>query len=251
MHRSGITRIYGQIGLYYEFVTADRRRVAAARVLISRAANRAAAGASVVSPARARCTVRLQMSLGSLVVGIDVGGTNTDAALVFTPAPRTADNPEVVELLESWVAALAACGRGEEAEEMDRQLRRRRAMMQWQDHTGEWRHANLRGIVCGWVKRSTTADITSGVAAAILAVTGTVWAPSEVSAVLIGTTHFVNAIVQRSAELAPVAVLRLCGPATRALPPFVSLPADLAAIVRGHYCLASGGLELDGQREIA
>ena len=81
-------------------------------------------------------------------MGIDVGGTNTDAALVFTPAaPRTADNPEVVELLESWVAALAACGRGEEAEEMDRQLRRRRAMMQWQDHTGEWRHANLRGIV--------------------------------------------------------------------------------------------------------
>ena len=71
------------------------------------------------------------------------------------------------------------------------------------------------------------------------------------SAVLIGTTHFVNAIVQRSAELAPVAVLRLCGPATRALPPFVSLPRDLAEIVHGHYRLASGGLELDGQREIA
>ena len=190
------------------------------------------------------------MSLGSLVVGIDVGGTNTDAALVFTPAPRTADGPEVVELLESWVAKLAAAGRKEEAEEMESQLRRRRAMMQWQDHTGEWRHANLRGIVCGWVKRSTTTDITSGVAAAILAVTGTVWAPSEISAVLIGTTHFVNAIVQRSAELAPVAVLRLCGTATRALPPFVSLPPDLAKIVQGHYHLANGGLELDGQREI-
>lgn len=191
------------------------------------------------------------MSLGSLVVGIDVGGTNTDAALVFTPAPRSADKPEVVELLRSWVSALAVCGRSAEAEEMERQLQRRGAMMQWQDHTGEWRHANLRGIVCGWVKRSTTADITSGVAAAILAVTGSVWAPSDVSAVLIGTTHFVNAIVQRSAELAPVAVLRLCGPATRALPPFVSLPPDLAAIVHGHYRLASGGLELDGQREVA
>jgi hypothetical protein len=55
-----------------------------------------------VSPARARCTVRLQMSLGPLVAGIDVGGTNTDATLVFTTAPRTADNAEVVELLESW-----------------------------------------------------------------------------------------------------------------------------------------------------
>lgn len=191
------------------------------------------------------------MSLGSLVVGIDVGGTNTDAALVFTPEPRTADGSDVVDLLESWVSALSACDRNEEAEEMRAQLRRRRAMMQWQDHTGEWRHANLRAIVCGWVKRSTSADITSGVAAAILAVTGTVWAPSAVSAVLIGTTHFVNAIVQRSAELAPVAVLRLCGPATRALPPFVSLPRDLAEIVHGHYRLASGGLELDGEREIA
>lgn len=190
------------------------------------------------------------MSLGSLVVGIDVGGTNTDAALVFTPAPRTADGPEVVELLESWAGTLAATGRNEEAEEMESQLRRRRAMMQWQDHTGEWRHANLRGIVCGWVKRCTTPDITSGVTAAILAVTGSVWECSQVSAVLIGTTHFVNAIVQRSADLAPVAVLRLCGAATRALPPFVSLPTDLASIVRGHYHLASGGFELDGQREI-
>ena len=35
-------------------------------------------------------------------MGIAVGGTNTDATLVFTPAPRTVDNAEVFELLESW-----------------------------------------------------------------------------------------------------------------------------------------------------
>lgn len=175
---------------------------------------------------------------------------NRNSVVSWLTAQGSHRSEQVFELLESWVDALAAAGRSEEAAEMESQLRRRRAMMQWQDYTGEWRHANLRAIVCGWVKRSTTPDITSGVAAAILAVTGSVWAPSEVSAVLIGTTHFVNAIVQRSAELAPVAVLRLCGPATQALPPFVSLPADLARIVQGHYHLASGGLELDGQREI-
>ena len=107
-----------------------------------------------------------------------------------------------------------------------------------------------RGFILGWVKRSTTANVTSGVADAIRAVLQDVWQPSEVDACLVGTTHFVNAIVQRSEDLSPVAVLRLCGPASGALPPFVSLPADLAAKVHGHYLLGSGGLEIDGEQEI-
>jgi N-methylhydantoinase A/oxoprolinase/acetone carboxylase beta subunit len=60
--------------------------------------------------------------------------------------------------------------------------------------------------------------------------------------------------VQRSDALSPVAVLRLCGPSTAALPPLVSLPPDLAAIVGGlgtTYALAQGGFEIDGKREIA
>ena len=51
--------------------------------------------------------------------------------------------------------------------------------------------------------------------------------------------------------MSPVAVLRLCGPASGALPPFVALPPDLAEVVCGHYKLASGGFEIDGQQEIA
>lgn len=48
-----------------------------------------------------------------------------------------------------------------------------------------------------------------------------------------------------------VAVVRLCGPATHALPPFCSLPPALRAAVGGCYFLASGGYEYDGRREIA
>ena len=177
--------------------------------------------------------------LGSLVVGIDVGGTNTDAALVFTSHEQA--SAAVVAQLEVWAAALDSAGRAEEADEL------RAQSVRWQAPGGA---ARRRGLILGWVKRSTTADVTAGVQAAIRAVLQDVWQPDEVDACLVGTTHFVNAIVQRSAELSPVAVLRLCGPASGALPPFVSLPADLAAIVRGHYLLAQGGLEIDGQQEI-
>ena len=194
----------------------------------------------------------MERQVGSLVVGIDVGGTNTDAALVFTPAPRLGKEGQqrLTERLEGWAAALAASGRQAEADELLVQVQRRRAQQQWQDASGEWRDASLRGVILGWVKRSTTEDVTAGVAEAVRAVVGDVWAASEIDAALVGTTHFVNAIVQRSDSLSPVAVLRLCGPATDALPPFVSLPPDLAAIVGGHAALAQGGLEIDGEKEI-
>ena len=39
--------------------------------------------------------------------------------------------------------------------------------------------------------------------------------------VSIGTTHFVNAVVERASDkLTPVTAIRLCGPASRSLPPF-------------------------------
>ena len=58
----------------------------------------------------------------------------------------------------------------------------------------------------------------------------------------IGTTHFVNAIVQRK-SLAKVAVLRLCGPATRAVPPFCDFPADLRKVIGGMYFFLNGGYQ--------
>ena len=182
---------------------------------------------------------------------IEAQGTEI-AALVFTPAPRLGEEGQqrLTERLEGWAAALAASGRQAEADELLVQVQRRRAQQQWQDASGEWRDASLRGVILGWVKRSTTEDVTAGVAEAVRAVVGDVWSASEIDAALVGTTHFVNAIVQRSDSLSPVAVLRLCGPATDALPPFVSLPPDLAAIVGGHATLAQGGFEIDGEKEI-
>ena len=176
--------------------------------------------------------------VGSLVVGVDVGGTNTDAAVLFSPASG-ADPTALRDQLQRWAAALAGSGRAEEAEELAARLG---------EGTGG------RGLVLGWTKRPTSGDVTAGVQDALRSVLGDVWSPADVDAVLVGTTHFVNAIVQRSADLSPVAVLRLCGAASHALPPFVSLPHDLATLIgtpRGHFHLAQGGLEIDGEQEIA
>jgi len=52
-----------------------------------------------------------------------------------------------------------------------------------------------------------------------------------IGAVMIGTTHFTNAVVQRR-DLAEVAAVRIGAPATTALPPFCDWPADLAALAR-------------------
>lgn len=114
-------------------------------------------------------------------IGIDVGGTNTDAALV--------DGREV----------LAS------------------------------------------VKTPTTDDVLSGIASALAQV------PHEgVSAVVIGTTHFTNAVVQRR-DLNRVGFLRIGLPAGRSLPPLVGWPSDLADRVRGETVMVTGGIEYDGR----
>lgn len=99
-------------------------------------------------------------------------------------------------------------------------------------------------------KQPTTADVSSGVAAAIAAVLaqGGIAAKS-VDAVMVGTTHFTNALVERK-RLEPVGVLRLASPSGEALPPLTGWPADLADCVGGNVFLLPGGYEVDG-REIA
>ena len=49
----------------------------------------------------------------------------------------------------------------------------------------------------------------------------------DIATIRIGTTAFLNAVVQRSDYLNKVYVLRLCCVSTRALPPFVDFPEDL------------------------
>jgi N-methylhydantoinase A/oxoprolinase/acetone carboxylase beta subunit len=101
--------------------------------------------------------------------------------------------------------------------------------------------------VVGWAKSLTTRDVSSGITnvlTALLAQTGI--APGQVSAVMLGTTHFTNAVVERK-SLSRTAVVRIGLPATAALPPFVDWPEDLAQAIGGFRYLVHGGYEFDGR----
>ncbi len=97
------------------------------------------------------------------------------------------------------------------------------------------------------IKTPTTEDVTGGVVAALRglasAADGRV---QDASGVMIGTTHFTNAVVERR-RLVPTACVRLGLPATAALPPLVDWPDDLRAAAGGRAYLAHGGHEVDGR----
>lgn len=128
----------------------------------------------------------------SLCIGVDVGGTNTDAVLL----------------------------KGHE-------------------------------LLC-WSKVPTTQDVTSGVVSVIrdtLKKLPEQYQPNanhHIGRVNIGTTHFLNAVVQRK-EIARVAVLRLCGPASRSVPPFFDFPSDLKNKICGGYHFLDGGYQYNGK----
>lgn len=106
-----------------------------------------------------------------------------------------------------------------------------------------------REVLSG-VKAATTEDVTSGVVEAMEnAVSKAGIDRSKISHVMIGTTHFTNAIIERK-HINPVAAIRLGLPATACLPPMVDWPSDLRNAVGGHSYLVKGGHEFDG-REIA
>lgn len=113
---------------------------------------------------------------GPYRIGVDVGGTNTDAAIIN-------------------IAATNSESRG----------------------------------VCASTKTPTTVDITSGIYTAI----DNLLSKSDVNrkdvlSVAIGTTHFVNAVVEADARrLSRVAVIRLCGPFTRQVLSFADVKCDV------------------------
>lgn len=120
-------------------------------------------------------------------IGIDVGGTNTDAVLI--------DNDTVVAATKTF----------------------------------------------------TTADVTSGVKTAlaeIVSLTGD--AATDVDAVMIGTTHYTNAVVERR-NLGKAAAIRISLPASASLKPFCDWPPDLSEKVNAGVYLVHGGHEYDGR----
>ncbi len=101
-------------------------------------------------------------------------------------------------------------------------------------------------VVAG-VKSATTPDVMSGVVNALEAVLiACATKADDVDAVMIGTTHFTNAVVQRRG-LAQTAAVRLGLPATASLPPMVDWPEDLRRAIGDHAYLAHGGNEFDGR----
>src|SRR5690348_5763373 len=104
--------------------------------------------------------------------------------------------------------------------------------------------------VIGWRKTPTTPDVGSGIITVLRdLLADTKVGAAAIKAVMIGTTHFTNAIVERK-RVVEVAAIRLGLPATRSLPPFTDWPADLASAVGRRRYMLKGGNEFDG-REIA
>lgn len=132
----------------------------------------------------------------NLLIGIDVGGTNTDSVL------------------------LDSCSFGSEN----------------------------RGVI-SYHKSSTTADVSEGISNAIdrLFDEDKGYTPKDVLAVTIGTTHFINAIVEQDkARLEPVAVMRLCGPYSHGSYPFSDFPPGLTKIIKSYTAFVNGGHRVDG-----
>lgn len=135
------------------------------------------------------------------VVGVDVGGTNTDTAIlcgskIVAKGKRPTTEDKTQGVVNSIRAALDHLCSGEQA-----------------------------------VDRSKVLD--------------------SLSRVSIGTTHFTNAVNKRDGgSLKRVAVIRLCGCASRALPPFSDFPDELKEMIFGGAYMLSGGLEYD-RKEIS
>ena len=98
-------------------------------------------------------------------------------------------------------------------------------------------------------KLPTTGDVTSGIVASLEEVLRQKPKTSKITGVMLGTTHFTNALLERK-DLTPTAVLRLALPATTLLPPLVDWPQELKQAIGGFTYMVHGGHEFDG-REIA
>src|SRR5882762_4929889 len=103
------------------------------------------------------------------------------------------------------------------------------------------------GLVVHAIKTPTTPDVTTGILTALAGLADHPEAAGRtIDGVVIGTTHFVNAVVQRR-NLSPVAAIRIGLPASASLPPFCDWPDDLAGLVRGAVFMLEGGHEYDGR----
>lgn len=96
-------------------------------------------------------------------------------------------------------------------------------------------------------KALTSADVTTGVKNALAHIQDSGVAMNSVEAVMIGTTQFTNAVIERR-ELSKVAAIRLGLPSGRGMPPKLGWPNDIAAALGDTDFMLHGGYLYDGQK---
>ena len=96
-------------------------------------------------------------------------------------------------------------------------------------------------------KALTSADVTTGILDALATVIDDAGIDQDsVDAVMLGTTQFTNAVVERR-ELAEVAAIRIGLPSGDGLPPMLGWPDDIAETLGGHVYQVHGGYLYDGK----
>ncbi len=97
------------------------------------------------------------------------------------------------------------------------------------------------------IKALTSADVTSGILEALEHLLTDSGVPeSDIEAVMLGTTQFTNAVVERR-QLSEVAAIRVGLPSGEGLPPMVGWPNDIADALGGHIYTLRGGTLYDGR----
>ncbi|KAJ9632036.1 hypothetical protein H2203_000437 [Taxawa tesnikishii (nom. ined.)] len=111
-------------------------------------------------------------------------------------------------------------------------------------------HSSSRGVLAHH-KTPTTPDVTASIEQAVRTVLTKSAVPSDqIASVTIGTTHFINAVVEQDARrLRRVAILRLSKSFLREVPPFSEFPPGLTSIIKGYVGYLDGGLHIDGSEE--
>jgi N-methylhydantoinase A/oxoprolinase/acetone carboxylase beta subunit len=107
-----------------------------------------------------------------------------------------------------------------------------------------------KGRLVHAVKHPTTPDITTGIVKALrMVVREAGVSVDDIAAVMFGTTHGLNAIIQRRGLLR-VGVIRIGLPATASIEPMTDWPSDLRSAVGDIKVMVRGGFEYSGE-EIA
>jgi N-methylhydantoinase A/oxoprolinase/acetone carboxylase beta subunit len=99
-------------------------------------------------------------------------------------------------------------------------------------------------------KTATSADVRSGVVEAITQLLDRWHGPRDsIEAVMIGTTQFVNAFVERRG-LEPLAIFRIALPRGKGVPPLAGWPRDLVQSLGSHIYMIRGGAYYTGREYV-